>query len=225
MRNIRVLVTALALMFVASTVSAAPITFLQFTQAALGNNFTVTNGGVSATITSNQQVNVIFDPSVCLVAGCGGATSGVYDLSLIANSTSLATSDGSDISQNFGGTIAITQGALNLLTVNFSDIFSGAVGGSSPTLSSSQPPDTFSGTSDVFDPLKLGIPRGFSISYSSFTCAGGGGLQIVGSSICSATAAGTGTFSADVVQTPEPASLALLGMGLVGLASRMRRRR
>lgn len=220
----KLLVSAFALVLLSSTANAAPITFLQFTQAALGNNFTVTNGGVSSTITSNQLVNVTFDPSVCLVAGCGGVTPGIFNLSLIANSTSLATSDGSDITQNFGGTIAITQGAINLLTVNFSDIFSGAVGGSSPTLSSSQPPDIFTGTSDVFDPLKLGIPRGFSISFSSFNCVGGGGLAITGSSICSATAAGTGTFSADVV-APEPTTLALFGIGLLGASTRLRRRR
>ena len=221
MKNLRVLVTALVLAVIPSLANAAPITFLQFTQTGLGNNFVFTTDGTNSQITSDQTVNVVFDPSFCLLVGCGGATNGVYDLSLIANSTGPATTDGEDITQNFSGTISLTDGSLNLLTFDFSDIFTGSEDGSSPTLSSSQPPDLFSGTSDVFDPAKLGVPRGFSISFSSFTALNGGGLQITGNSISGGSAAGTGTFAAS--QVPEPASMLLLGLGFLGAGLRASR--
>ena len=153
---------ALCALLVVPTVARAS-TIMQFTELVFNTPITITaTGPTTSTISAvNVPVNVIFDPSFCLFAGCGGATNGTYLFNLNATSTSAAelVNSGNDINQNFGGSFSFTQGLFNLLTVNFSDLLAGSVNGGSPTLASSQPPDTFSGTSNVFDPTKLGVPE------------------------------------------------------------------
>lgn len=218
-------VCILSLVAVAVPMAASATTFLQFTEAGGFNApFVLTNnGGSSTTLSATKTVTASFDTSFCLVVGCGGAVSGAtYNLTLTANSTSAASLVAGEISQDFGGTLSITQGAINLLSINFSDTLSGALGGSNPVLQSSQPPDIFNGTSSVFDPAKLGQPRGFSLSFSALS---GGGLGITGTSIRSGAADATGTFNASPTAVPEPTSMLLLGSGLVAVARRIRKNR
>ena len=209
-------VVALALTLIPTI--AAGSTFLQFSQVLFNTPWTIVNG---TTITAtNVQVNVTFDSSFCLVAGCGGLGNGVYLLNFSATDTGAAVNNAGIISQDFAGFISFTSliGAINLLTVNFSDELSGSAGGSNPTLNSSQPPDIFTGSSAVFDPLKLGVPRGFALSFSNWLP----GLSIVGGNVGSATADATGTFNATQTVIPEPASLFLFGAGLLAITRRLR---
>jgi len=214
----------LAAIFLMAQVASAT-TIVQFTEVSPFNApfvFTENAADTQTTITASKNVNVTFDHTFCLAVGCGGATDGVYQLSLNATSSGSASNVGGAITEAFGGTISLTQGGFNLLTVNFTDLLQGSANGGSPTLQASQPPDLFTGTSNVLDPLKLGLPRGFALSFSNLS---NGGLGITGTSIRSCTADGTGTFAVTPTAVPEPASMLLLGSGLAFMGKLVRQRR
>lgn len=192
---------------------ASATTILQFNQITFNDPFTI-NGSGSITAV-NVPVSVTFNPSFCIVVGCNGLMNGLYIMNFTAMSTSAASLNAGVIRQNQTGSISFVQPItlVNLFTVNFTDEMLGSAGGSNPTLNASEPPDSFTGTSDVFDPSKLGIPRGLALSFSDWTP----GLGLNGTELAAATADATGTFN--VTSVPESGSILLLSFGLITLSA------
>jgi hypothetical protein len=203
---------------------------LTFGQSGQGNTtFAVASGNTSTTITDTNTAISITQilNSVPVV----NPTIGFFNLTATSVANSVTTT-ALGIAQEFSGVFSLTSGlngtGINYLSGTFLDLTFGLNGGTSATMSSSQPPSVVSFTSDVITALDL--PRALSLSFANATPSFGG------TGICPSPATGltnctigtfasstSGTFSA--AAAPEPASLALLGVGLLGLGFVANRKR
>jgi hypothetical protein len=179
------------------------------------------NNGAGSTTISSTDANV----TVGSIAG-GPATPFDAFLNLTATSIDAAQDlGGGSVLQHYSGSFTITSGAggagTNFLSGSFTDAALGA--GAALTLSASEPPESVTFTSDTISAADLSLPRGIAFSFTNVTPD----VSIDNGSIASFTASQSGTASAggSVVETPEPASMALLGAGVLGLAALGRRRK
>lgn len=219
---------------------AAPITFAQFQQLNGTDTFRVTNGtGSNGTLTTIGApiVNFSFLRPTLQAIGLGN-NDAVFNLSgTITTPANVMTIPGPDpITQlvnsgslSFTRTTAASFGTgsrTNLLTINFTNaVLTGTVGSTSGSLLASTPESVMSFTSDFlnFDDT---ISLDFALALSSIT-GGGLGRANASESLRAFTADATGTFSSDpapLSTVPEPAALGLMGLGLVGVALRRRRK-
>lgn len=203
---------ALAALLTSSALAHADV-ILTFGQT--GGTPIVATANAAGTQTTIRAINAGIDVTEIL-AGVSTPAPAFFDLNIA--SIDFAQPLGAGASQHYSGSFSITSGSgdtgTNYLSGSFTDILVGV--GPSGDIAVGAPPDTINFTSDVISVLSL--PSAIALSFAGVKPA----IHIDNETIASFTSSVSGTFSASPV--PEPASLAILGMGVLGIAAFARRR-
>jgi PEP-CTERM motif len=212
-------ITAVAAAVVFAAPASQAATILTFSQTGVSSTVTGTaNGGGTATTIS------IVNAAVSISSIAAGITTPINGfMTLSASSVGTASAVGGFTAQSFNGTFSITSASggsgTNYLSGTFDDDVFGA--GSSLTLSASTPGQTVTFTSDVIAPAALLDPNAMSLGFTDVSPQ----ISITGQTLASFTSNVSGNFSAAApIVASEPASIVILGMGLIGLGW-MRRQR
>ncbi len=168
------------------------------------DNGTVTNIGAT-------------DASTTISSFFGGGTVTNALFSLATHSIDAAQTLGSLVFQHYSGNFCFTSAAgctgTNYLSGVFTDAAFGALGGPGLTLNVNDPPDTLTLTSSVVPAGDLNPPSTFNLTFADLTPV----LAVHGTTIRGFTADYSGTVSSNTQEVFEPASFAILGVGLIGL--------
>lgn len=214
MRYILGVTTALLMSLVGWSANAVPV--LQFAQTSGSNTITATaNGTNTATTISGTDVAINITQDI-------GGFVGAALFGITATSVDAAVPVGTGAVQHYAGTFCITSGAgcsgTNYLSGTFTDAALGV--GSALTLAVGAPPDTATFSSSQIASVNLGPPIAIAFSMTNVTPP----ITIVGTTIDDFTATVAGNFSANAVSASEPMTLALLGIGMLGLTLVHRKR-
>jgi hypothetical protein len=206
MKKLLLAATGLAAASFATPASATLI--LTFGQTGSNTAITATeNGAQTATTLSSIDTPI----SITQIEN-GVPTSAFFDLSAASNGPAIQVLGAT--AQKFSGTFSINSLAsntgVNYLSGVFTDVTIGAGPGGARTVGA--PPDSLTLTSSVI--TDLAQPSALGLGFANVSP----GFNQVGNSIGSFTSSVSGTFSASPAPVAEPTTLALLGVGVLGLA-------
>jgi hypothetical protein len=179
-----------------------------FSQEPTTNTVTATDNGTTTTI---SYTDVLTTLGGGILGSIPGAT-----MSLSATSIDAAILIAGNIIQHYSGTFCISSVAGcggNFLSGTFTDAAFGGNGGPGLTVNVNNPPESLVLTSNVLPASVLIPPNSFSLGFSNVTPT----LHIDGTTIGAFTASYSGTVSSEAAAVSEPAGLALMGIGLLGL--------
>ena len=199
--------------------ATALLGFSMSANAALIASFSQ-NPSVNPTVTATDNGTVtninITNASTTISSGASGIL-GTSLFSFSATSIDPAGTLGSAVIQHYSGNFCFTSSAgctgTNFLSGTFSDAAFGALGGPGLVVNVNNPPDTLTLTSSVVPAADLAPPNTFGLTFANLAPV----LALDGTTIAAFTADFSGTVSSNTVEAYEPGSLALMGVGLIGL--------
>ena len=209
-----------ATLAVGSAQPAEATVILTFGQAEDGPTINATGVGGVTTINGTNVPITVSQIDAALLTPLAAY------LTLDATSTGAAVAVGKSLLQSYTGSFSITSGldatGTNYLSGDFTDSVFGA--GAALTLSASEPWNTVTFTSDVIENLES--IRALSFGFADVSPLAHGEDETLASfqsSIAGTLSASIGDDGPD--ELPEPMTMSLLGLGLLGSAVASRRRR
>jgi hypothetical protein len=206
---------ATTLLFLPVVANAVPV--IQFAQTSGSNTITGTPNGTD-TATTISGVGV----AVNITQDLGGFLGAAF-FNLSATSVDAAQAIGTAVLQHYAGSFKLTSNANGTGTNYLSGTFTDAALGSGPALAlaAGSPPDVITFTSDQVPAVDLTSPTALAFSFTNVIPP----VSIIGSTIASFGATVSGNASATPLAVPEPTSLAVMGIGLLGLTLIAKRRK
>ncbi len=213
------LIAAAALVAFSGSNRAGAAVILTFGQSGSGDTVSATvNGADTQTTITASAVPVTITQIIA-----GAVTPVGTTLNLSATSVGAATSfvvgGVTEYSQAFSGNFSFTTGGTNYLSGTFTDAVFGTGTGLTLTASNGTGGESLSFNSNVIPAADLGDPLSLQLSFSNVTPPVG----ITGTTLSAFVSSIGGNASANPV--PEPSSMAIAGLGALGLIGYGLRRR